>query len=268
VSALTETGPSAITKGAALGARKAGYILDIVSLDRDNRTSVSQVLDIVTRQDFAAVFVVGPTRVIGNAVKSRGFTVPVYLESEVQDSLYGAPGSIDGQGAELAMNELRELGHTRIGHLGGPVDWIGAANREMGYRRALYRRGLSTFPILRGDWSARSGYQAGLAWPLDLGITAIFAANDQMALGLLSALHERGVSVPDQLSIVGFDDIPEAEFLAPPLTTIRLDFFDQGVRRIEALIAQIEHTDPARDFEGGVAELIRRRSAGPVPIGS
>lgn len=160
----------------------------------------------------------------------------------------------------LAMDELIAMGHRRIGHVGGPIGWTSTTNRELAYRRVLTGRGLPTFPVARGDWSARSGYQAGLAWPVELETTAIFVANDQMALGLLSGLRERGLSVPDQISVVGFDDIQEVEFMAPPLTTVRLDFFDQGVRRIHGLIVQIQGTPPESDPHGGVVELVRRGS--------
>jgi LacI family transcriptional regulator len=257
---LTEFGPSAIVKGAASAARKAGFLLDIVSLDGSDHASISEALDILTEQDFAGIFAVGPAAMIHKELESRAFAVPVSLEAEDVDSPFDQPHSLNGQGAELMMDELIGMGHSRIGHVGGPIGWTSTTNRELAYWRALTRRGLPTFPILRGDWSARSGYAAGLAWPLDLETTAIFAANDHMALGLLSAFRDRGLSVPDQISVVGFDDIPEAEFMAPPLTTVRLDFFDLGVRRIHGLIAQIQGTQPKSDPQGGIVELIRRRS--------
>ena len=257
---LTEFGPSAIVKGAASAARKAGYLLDIVSLDGSDHASVSEAIDILTKQDFAGILAVGPPIMMHAEMESRAFAVPVSLEAEDVDSPFDPPHSLNGQGADLAMNELIAMGHTRIGHVGGPIGWTSTTNRELGYWRALTRRGLPALPVLRGDWSARSGYQAGLAWPVELEATAIFAANDQMALGLLSALRDRGLRVPDQISVVGFDGIPESEFTAPPLTTVRLDFFDLGARRIHGLIAQIQGTEPEVDPLGGTVELIRRRS--------
>ena len=201
---------------------------------------------------------------IHQELESRAFAVPVSLEAEDVDSPLDPPHSLNGLGAELVMDELIGMGHTRIGHVGGPIGWTSTTNRELAYWRALTRRGLPTIPVLRGDWSARSGYAAGLAWPLDLETTAIFVANDHMALGLLSAFRDRGLAVPDQISVVGFDDIPEAEFMAPPLTTVRLDFLDLGVRRIHGLIAQIQGTQPTSDPRGGTVELVRRRSIQPI----
>lgn len=261
---LTEFGPSAIVKGAASAARKAGYLLDIVSLDGSDHTSISAAVDVVTEQDFAGIFAVGPAAMIHRELESRAFTVPVSLEAEEVDSPFDPPHSLNGQGAELAVDELIAMGHSRIGHVGGPLGWTSTTNRELAYWRALTRRGLPTVPVVRGDWSARSGYEAGLAWPLELETTAIFVASDQMALGLLSALRDRDIPVPDQISVVGFDDIPESEFMAPPLTTVRLDFFDLGVRRIDGLIAQIQGTEPEKDPHGGIVELMRRRSIRPI----
>jgi LacI family transcriptional regulator len=265
---LTQFAPAAIVKGASCAARKAGYVLDILSLDESEHTSIGQALDIVAKQDVAGVFIVGPRAMVDGEVQTRTFPMPVFLEFEEPDPPSGVPLSLNGLGTELAMNELIALGHTRIGHVGGPLGWTSAMNRELGYRRALQREGLPTLPVRRGDWSAASGYEIGLSWPLELGATALFVANDHMAFGLLSALRERGVSVPDELSIVGFDDIPEAEFMAPPLSTVRLDFVREGERRFTELIGQIEGTSmapieeaPPEDGVGSsVVELIRRRS--------
>jgi DNA-binding LacI/PurR family transcriptional regulator len=260
---LTQFGPSAILKGAASAAREAGYLLDVVSLDRSDHASIGEAVDLVARQDVAGVFTVGPPAIVQRELRSRTFPMPIIVEFENLDSLSGMPLSLSGHGSELAMNELISLGHTRIGHVGGPLGWTSAANRELAYRRALQREGLPAFPVLRGDWSAASGYEVGLAWPLELGVTALFVANDHMAFGLLSALRERGLAVPDQVSIVGFDDIPEAEFMAPPLTTVRLDFFREGERRLRELIGQIQGTEPTGDFDDNTVELIQRRSIQP-----
>lgn len=90
--------------------------------------------------------------------------------------------------------------------------------------------------MAQGDWSSTSGYQSSLAMLRDHRPTAVFAANDQMALGLLRALHEAGLRVPQEVSVVGFDDIPESGYFTPPLTTIRQDFHELGRRTMDLVL--------------------------------
>jgi DNA-binding LacI/PurR family transcriptional regulator len=92
----------------------------------------------------------------------------------------------------------------------------------------------------RGDWSARSGYRLARALCVDSGVTAIFVANDQMALGVLRALNEHGRHIPREVSVVGFDDIPEAAYFTPPLTTVKQDFDDMGRRSLQLLLQMLD----------------------------
>jgi DNA-binding LacI/PurR family transcriptional regulator len=113
-----------------------------------------------------------------------------------------------------------------------------------------------------GDWSAESGYHAGLELAENPDVTAVFAANDQMAIGVLRALHEAGRSVPDDVSVVGFDDVPEAAYLIPPLTTVRQDFTAIGHEAISMLTAVIAgETDQAPSLID--PELVVRASTAP-----
>jgi DNA-binding LacI/PurR family transcriptional regulator len=117
--------------------------------------------------------------------------------------------------------------------------------------------------VLSGDWTPLSGYQAVL--DLDLtGVTALFVANDQMALGALRALHERGVRVPEEISVAGFDDIPEAAFFSPPLTTVRQDFKQLGLHSVRLLLARVREGAAARSVTLP-AELVPRASVSRPP---
>jgi len=120
-------------------------------------------------------------------------------------------------------------------------------------------------PPLFGDWSPRSGYELGAQLAARPEVTAIFVANDQMALGALRALDEAGRRVPDEVSIVGFDAIPEGEFFTPPLTTIRQDFIQIGRRGFELLRRRIEEGESPATHEVIASELIVRASAAPPP---
>jgi LacI family transcriptional regulator len=129
-----------------------------------------------------------------------------------------------------------------VWHVSGPSDWLEARDRITGWRQSLEEVGAPVPPIIAGDWSARSGYAAGTALAGNPDVTAVFVANDQMALGLLRALHERGVRVPADISVVAFDDIPEAEFMLPPLTTVRQDFDEVGRRGMATLLRLLGST--------------------------
>ncbi len=142
-------------------------------------------------------------------------------------------------GAAAATRHLLELGHRTVWHIAGPSDWLEAQQRVAGWTAALEAAGADPPPLLSGDWSARSGYELGRRLAGVRDVTAIFAANDQMALGVLRALHEAGRDVPREVSIVGFDDIPEAQFFTPPLTTVHQDFNEVGRQSLMLLLEEI-----------------------------
>jgi DNA-binding LacI/PurR family transcriptional regulator len=155
------------------------------------------------------------------------------------------------------------LGHETVWHLAGPSDWKEAEERIEGWQTTLRAAGRAIPPLLHGDWTARSGYELGGRLLEIPEATAVLVANDQMALGLLRRLHEAGRNVPRQTSVVGFDDIPEAAYFIPPLTTIRQDFAELGRRCLHALLGRIEGEDvPARVVVA--PELVVRSSTGPV----
>src|SRR5262249_31413805 len=151
-----------------------------------------------------------------------------------------------------------ELGHETVHHLAGPADWIEANERLEGWRDALQEAGAKIFTPLRGDWSPRSGYELGQELLARGDVSAIFAANAQMALGLLRLLHEQGRSVPGDVSIVGFDDIPEAEFFMPPLTTVRQDFSEMGRRGLRQLLSEIDSGERSLERVSVPAALVER----------
>jgi len=159
-------------------------------------------------------------------------------------------------GAEAATRHLLDLGHRTVHHLAGPQDWMDARWRAESWRATLLAAGAPVPPTAVGDWSARSGY-AGMQELLvaDPGLTAVFVANDQMAVGALRALDEAGRRVPQDVSVVGFDNVPEAEFYRPPLTTVRQHFTEAGRRGVALLL------DLIRPQEAHVGALV----SGAVP---
>lgn len=169
-----------------------------------------------------------------------------------------------GYGSRLVTQHLIDLGHTQIGEISGPMDWFGAVARHESWLHTLYAAGLTPGPSLEGNWSAQSGYWAAqqiLAHQRPF--TALVVGNDQMALGAMRALREAGLRIPADVSVVGYDDIPEAAFYEPPLTTIQQDFDALGKKGVEYLMERIEH--PSAPLEQRVIYpcLIKRLSTAP-----
>jgi DNA-binding LacI/PurR family transcriptional regulator len=168
-------------------------------------------------------------------------------------------------GALAATQYLLDLGHRCVHYVGGPESNLDGQERTAGWRRALARSGITAPEILTGDWSSRSGYAAGRRLAVMPEVTAVFCVNDQMALGVLRALSEHGRRVPDDVSVVGFDDIPEAEFFLPPLTTVRQDFGRLGRRAVRLLVERLAGACPDGPQQPVGTELIVRAStAGPA----
>jgi DNA-binding LacI/PurR family transcriptional regulator len=169
------------------------------------------------------------------------------------------------KGAVLAIEHLLGLGHATVWHVAGPRDWLEAQARLAAWRKALQQAGRALPPVLPGGWGVRSGYDAGRRLAEQPGATAVFVANDQMALGVLRALVEAGIRVPDQVSVVGFDDVPESAYFTPPLTTVRQDFDEVGRLALKLLLDQL--ADGAAEEHHVVVEprLVVRQSSAPPP---
>jgi DNA-binding LacI/PurR family transcriptional regulator len=168
-------------------------------------------------------------------------------------------------GARLATRHLLDLGHRTVHHVAGPLDSQEARGRVEGWRAELEAAGAPVPEHLRGDWTPSSGYAAGqqLAERIRAGedVTAVFLANDQMALGLLAAFHENGIEAPDDVSVVGFDDLPESPYFTPPLTTVRQDFAELGRRGVQLVLARLRGED--LHPRAVPAQLVVRASTGP-----
>jgi DNA-binding LacI/PurR family transcriptional regulator len=169
-------------------------------------------------------------------------------------------------GTRLATQHLLDLGHRQIACIAGPPDWSASKERREGWVQTLTHAGLEPGRCVEGDWSARSGY-AAIAELLESAprqFTAVVAANDHMALGALRALHARGIQVPGQISLVGYDDLPESAFFEPPLTTIHHDFAGQGKRCVELLLRLINRQPAEPPSQRLQPELVVRETTAAV----
>jgi len=209
------------------------------------------------------VCIIAPRSSSVDLIRTRISTLPaIAVTSNPETELLTA--SVDQLlGAKLAVEHLVGLGHRDIAHVAGPMDWLDAQGRARGWRAVLDDAGLTVRDPLVGDWTADSGYALATSAEWPTSVTAVFCANDQMALGLLHGLAEKGVRVPDDISIVGFDDLPEARHFTPPLTTVRQDFHRLGQRTVDALVAAIEGREaPQRTLID--PELVVRNSTAPA----
>jgi len=253
-------GPASTLFGIEEAAHAADYAISIVSLKSLNRNLVLEGVERLRRQGVDGIVVMAPRKSALNALLHLPAAVPIVAVEAGPDDTVPVVAVDQFGGATAATRHLLDLGHRTVWHIAGPSGWLEAEQRLDGWRSTLQAAGAHVPAPLRGDWGARSGYEAGQRLVTIPGVTAVFVANDQMALGLLSFLHEVGRQAPDDLSIVGFDDIPEAAYFTPPLTTVRQDFAEVGRRCLHMLLTRIESRAPAASRVVIPTELVVRGS--------
>jgi DNA-binding LacI/PurR family transcriptional regulator len=258
-------GPASTLFAIEQAAHAAGYFITIVSLLVLDRTSVLGAVERLRVQGVDGILVITPQEGAADALVNLPAGVPLVAVEA------GRPNSVplvavdQFAGAVSATQLLLDLGHETAWHVAGPRDFLEAQQRADGWRATLERAGAQVPPVLVGDWSPASGYRVGEQLAADPDVTSIFVANDQMALGVLRALHERGREIPREVSIVGFDDIPEAQYFTPPLTTVRQDFGEMGRSSLRLLLELMRETDQPPQRVTIAPELVVRRSTAPPP---
>ncbi len=167
-------------------------------------------------------------------------------------------------GSRLATQHLIDLGHCTLCEISGPLNWYGAQARHESWLKTLHRAGLTPGLSVEGDWTAEGGFHAANRL-LDEGavFSGLVVGNDQMALGAIRALRRRGLRVPEDVSVVGFDDIPEAAYFEPPLTTVWQNFAALGEQSVEYLVALIDNPHTPVHQRVLHPQLVERQSACP-----
>jgi DNA-binding LacI/PurR family transcriptional regulator len=233
-------GPASTLFGIQQAAHEAGYAVNVASLRSINRGLVLDAIQHLRDQGVEGVAVIAPLRAGVDALRQVDPNFAVVAVQAAQTASIPVATVDQKAGAAAATRHLLNLGHKTVWHVAGPTDWQEAEERILGWRSALEAANAPVPTPLRGDWTPRAGYELGQTLLTIRDLTAVFVANDQMALGLLRRLHEAGREVPRDISIVGFDDIPEAAYFSPPLTTVRQDFAELGRRCLHVLLARIE----------------------------
>ena len=257
-------GPASTLLAIERAARTAGYAVTISSLADLDAASVRSAVEALAGQSVDGVIVIAPREGAARGLRDLRPGLPVVAV----EAGYGGEipvVSVDQYaGAQLATNHLLSLGHHTVWHVAGPADWLEARERREGWQASLTAAGVPAPPVLHGDWSPDSGYQAGLELAEKPDVTAVFAANDQMALGMMHAFYERGVRIPADVSVVGFDNIPEAAFLIPSLTTVHQDFDELGRRGLQLLVDIMDGDGTDRPGRVPASLVTRQSSAAPA----
>lgn len=257
-------GPASTLYCIEQAARRAGYNVSIASLPSLSRRSMEEGVQRLRAQAVDGVIIVAPHESAADGLRHLPPEMPV-VAVDAGDDIPVPVAKVDQQaGARRVTRHLLSLGHETVWHVAGPADWLDANGRIEGWRGVLEAAGREVPEVLRGDWSARSGYQLGRRLCENPDVTAVFVANDQMALGVLRALREAGRRVPEDVSVAGFDDIPESAYFWPPLTTVRQDFGEVGRHAFHLLLDFMAGHEPeARRLVE--PELVVRESTGARP---
>jgi DNA-binding LacI/PurR family transcriptional regulator len=256
-------GPANTTLAIEEAAREAGYATTLTVI-KDARPATAQA----ALEHFLAlgvdgiVVVAARTPVAAAAARLAGELPVVMVAAGLQSTSALHVVAVDQElGARLATRHLLDLGHREIVHVAGPNDWFDARARVAGWRKEMEEAGLGVSALVAGGWDAVQGYEVASRFVAERRVPgAVFAANDQMALGMLRAFYEAGVRVPDDVSVVGFDDVAGAAYFTPPLTTVRQPFEAVGRRCLDVVLGALNGGAPTTTSIP--PELVVRASTG------
>ncbi|MER5613773.1 LacI family DNA-binding transcriptional regulator [Streptomyces sp. NPDC002215] len=260
---LSTTGNMRTLEAIATSAAQEGYSVTLMPVAVPTQDEVRGAFSRLGELAVDAVIVIMEVHLLDSAPLSLPPHVKIVVADSDAGDRYAVVDTDQAGGTRDAVQHLLGLGHHTVWHLAGPEASYAAQRRTDAWRRALEEAGRVPPPLVRGDWSAESGYRAGLRLADRSDCTAVFAANDQMALGLLRALHERGRKVPQDVSVIGFDDIPESGSFLPPLTTVHQDFAEVGRRCVESALRQVRQGGEERGTTLVPTRLVVRDSTAP-----
>lgn len=259
ISDMTLFGPAGILHAIEVEARKSGYVPFAYSVDPNSADDINTGLAYLRGLGVDGVILIVPQTLPIDVSSAGSLNVPmVTVDSDQRGQLFTVHSDNHG-GAGLATQHLIDLGHQHILHITGDTAWTVGKARERGYADCMRAAGLKPV-VVQGDWQISTGYDIAMQYNFD-GITGVVCGNDHAALGVLRALRERGLDVPGDVSVVGFDDIPEAEFFQPPLTTVRQDFWAIGKLAINGLLGQLEQGKPMVGDLIGLQLIVRESTA-------
>ncbi|BDO43543.1 LacI family DNA-binding transcriptional regulator [Cellulomonas sp. NTE-D12] len=257
-------GPTSTLIAIENAARELGLFVSLATLPAWSSDDVASVLEHFMTEGVDGVVVLAAHDDAVEAVRSFASPVPVVMVGPMALPAPLRSVAVDHYaGARQAVRHLLDLGHRDVLHLAGPTDWLDARRRIEGWHDELAAAGIEAVEPSTGDWSADRGYAVGRELVAGGPPTAVFAANDQLALGLLRAFWEAGLRVPDDVSVVGFDDVDGSAHFVPPLTTVRQDFGRLGERCLQVLLETIAGGTPPGSELIPTSLVVRGSTAAP-----
>jgi DNA-binding LacI/PurR family transcriptional regulator len=251
---------SAVTAGVEAAAGEAGYAVSIATIAALDTGLMERSLSKLADQGVDGFVIAVPLISVTRKMEDITRDIPTVTLDGSRTAGARVLGIDQREAGRVATQHLLDLGHRQVWHISGPDEWIEARQRRQGWQECLAAAGIKAPPPLEGDWSPDSGQRQGQIIAMIPEVTAVFAASDEMAFGVIRALHERGRSVPDDVSIVSVDDIALAAYCSPPLTTVRQDFYRYGQAAV-ALLLQGDEADV--DESVATASLSVRASTAP-----
>ncbi|WP_298743768.1 LacI family DNA-binding transcriptional regulator [uncultured Microbacterium sp.] len=258
-----EYGPTSSLAALEDSAREQGYWVNSAYLRDTKPETIHAAVEHLRRQSVEGIVVHAPQVRVFDILAELNVDIP-YLGLNTAERGIVELAEDQVRGGRMATEHLIELGHVEIVHVAGPQDWIEAESRMRGYLHALSDADLPTRAPILGDWTADFGYRAALELSHRLDFTAVFAANDAMAIGLMHGFRDVGIDVPRRVSIVGFDDIPLAAHSWPPLTTVHQQFASLGRRAVAELLRLINADDAPPLVASIEPSLVVRASTAPA----
>ncbi|WP_150239510.1 LacI family DNA-binding transcriptional regulator [Nocardiopsis quinghaiensis] len=254
--------PDRTLAGAIAVARAEGFVVEVLSVDGGPGARGERTLELAGSGQVEGVLSLAPLAPGGD--RGPGAGAPVVVSADFDDDMRGIGGLADGSVVADLVEGLAGAGHRRFLHVSGSPEFASARGRRQTYVTTIESLGLESHGVVEGDWSAESGREAVRSLPEGSGVTAVIAANDVVAAGVVRGALDRGWSVPGDLSVTGWDDNPVGAYLSPALTTVDVDRERLGGDAMRRLVAAIRGTVPEAS-DAPLNRIVWRESTGPAP---
>jgi LacI family repressor for deo operon, udp, cdd, tsx, nupC, and nupG len=253
--------PGRLLAAASRTAHDAGYQVEIVSVEGGARERSERIDELARSGQVEGILALSPISLKGKNTNR----VPIVENGTYDDKLHSLAELADASELREIIEYLVSLGHRTFLHVAGAQNFASARNRKSVYLETIERLGLHSAGAVDGDWSAQSGFDAITTLPPDSGVTAVVAANDVVAMGVIRGALSRGWSVPGDLSVFGWDDEEIGRFATPSLSTVAVDREAQGRAAIHQLLAEIRGESILPPMPQTINHLIYRESTAPPP---